>query len=69
MNSKCDLRNVYLFHTYMVVARMMIKFSKVMSIVQFIQEIINDMNGKVVFDGEFVEGAKFQTHAPNALFS
>jgi hypothetical protein len=28
MSSKCSLGNVYLFHTYLVVARMKIKFSK-----------------------------------------
>jgi hypothetical protein len=28
MSSKCSLRNVCLFHTYLVVARMKIKFSK-----------------------------------------
>jgi hypothetical protein len=26
------------------------------------------MNGKFVFDGEFVEGVKFWTHAPSSLF-
>ena len=26
------------------------------------------MNGKFVFDGEFVEGDKFRKHAPRALF-
>jgi hypothetical protein len=37
---------------------MEIKFSKVLSTAQFIQQIINDRNGKFVFDGEFVEGMK-----------
>jgi hypothetical protein len=35
---------------------------------QFIQEIINDKNGKFVFNGEFVEVAKVRTHAPRTLF-
>jgi hypothetical protein len=30
MSSKCSLRNVYLFHTYLVVAIKEIKFSKVL---------------------------------------
>jgi hypothetical protein len=58
MSSKCSLGNVFLFHMYLVVARMEIKFSKVLSTTQFIQQVINDRNGKFVFDGEFVEGVK-----------
>jgi hypothetical protein len=51
-----------------VVTRTEIKFSKVLSTTQFIQEIINDRNGKLVLDGEFIEGMKFRTHAPSTLF-
>jgi hypothetical protein len=51
-----------------VIARTKIKFSKVLSTTQFIQEIINDMNGKIVFDGEFIEGEKVWTHEPSTLF-
>jgi hypothetical protein len=47
---------------------MKIKFSKVLSTTQFIQYIINGMNGKIVFDGEFVEGMKVGIHVPRALF-
>jgi hypothetical protein len=47
---------------------MKIKFSKELCIAQFIQEIINDRNGKFFFDGEFVEGAEVRTHAPRSLF-
>jgi hypothetical protein len=36
MSSKCSLMNVFLSHTYMVVAKMKIKFSKELSIIQFI---------------------------------
>jgi hypothetical protein len=36
---------------------MEIKFSKVLNTVQIIQKVINDRNGKIVMDGEFVEGA------------
>jgi hypothetical protein len=56
MSSKGSLRNVCLFHTDLVVAT------------QFIQEVINDMNGKFVFNGEFVEGTEFRTHVPRTLF-
>jgi hypothetical protein len=52
----------------LVVARIKIKFSKELGATQFIQEVINDMNGKFVFNGEFVEGAKVRTHAPRTLF-
>jgi hypothetical protein len=58
MSSKESLRNVCLFHTDLVVARTKIKFSKELGATQFIQEVINDKNGKFVFNGEFVEGAE-----------
>jgi hypothetical protein len=35
---------------------------------QFIQEVINNKNGKFVFNGEFVEGAEVRTHVPRTLF-
>jgi hypothetical protein len=35
---------------------------------QFIQEVINDRNGKFVFNGKFVEGTKVKTHSPRTLF-
>jgi hypothetical protein len=58
MSSKGSLGNVCLFHTYLVVARTKIKFSKELGATQFIQEVINDRNGKFVFNGKFVEGTK-----------
>jgi hypothetical protein len=68
MSSKGSVRNVYLFHMDLVVARTNIKFSKELCATQFIQEAINDRNGKFVFNGEFFEGAKIRTHAPRTLF-
>jgi hypothetical protein len=68
MSSKCSIKNVCLFHTDLVVARMKIKFSKDLGATQFIQEVINDKNGKFVFNGEFVEGMEVRTHAPRTLF-
>jgi hypothetical protein len=62
MSSKGSLGNVFLFHMYLVVARMKIKFSKEMDATQFIQEVINDRDGKFVFNGKFVEGMKVVTH-------
>jgi hypothetical protein len=56
MISKGSLRNACLFYTYLVVARTKIKFSKELGATQFIQEVINDRNGKFVFNGAFVEG-------------
>ena len=53
MSSKCNLRNVFFFHMYLVVSSTDIKFIKVLRTTQFIQKIINDMNGKFVFDGGF----------------
>jgi hypothetical protein len=68
MSSKCSLRNVCLFHTDLVVSRKKIKFSKELSVTQFIQEVINERNEKFVFNGEFVEIAKVRTHAPRTFF-
>jgi hypothetical protein len=68
MSLKFTLRNVFLVHTYLVVARTKIKFSKELGTTQFIQEVINDRNGKFVFNGEFVEGAEVRTHALRTLF-
>jgi hypothetical protein len=68
MSSKCSLRNVCLFHMDLVVAKMKIKFSKELGATQFIQEVINDKNGKFVFNGEFVEGVEVRIHAPRTFF-
>ena len=35
---------------------------------QFIQEVINDRNGKFVFDGEFIESTEVRTHSPRTFF-
>jgi hypothetical protein len=68
MSSKGSLGDVSFLHTYLVVARMQIKFSEVLSTTQLIQEIINDRNGKLVLDGEFIEGMKVRTHVPSTFF-
>jgi hypothetical protein len=68
MSSKGSLGNVCHFHTYLVVARMKIKFSEELGGTQFIQEVINDRNGEFVFDGKFVEGMEVRTHLPRTLF-
>jgi hypothetical protein len=68
MSSKGSLRNVCLFHADLVVAQAKIKFSKELGTTQFIQEAINDRNGKFVFNGEFLEGMEVRTHAPITLF-
>jgi hypothetical protein len=68
MSYKGSLGNVCLFHTYLVVAQTNIKFSKELGATQFIQEVINDMNGKFVFNGKFVEGTEVRTHSPRKYF-
>jgi hypothetical protein len=52
----------------LVVSRMNNKFSKELGSTQFIQEVINDKNGKFFFNGEFVEGAEVKKHVPITLF-
>jgi hypothetical protein len=68
MSYKGSLRNVFLFHMDLVVAKTKIKFSKELGATQFIQDVINDMNGKFIFNGEFVEDAEVRKHAPRTLF-
>jgi hypothetical protein len=50
MSSKRSLRDVSILHMDLVVARTQIKFVEILSTTQLIQEIINDRNGKLVFD-------------------
>ena len=47
---------------------MKIKFIKELGATQFIQEVINERNGKFVFNGEFVEGVEVRTHVPINFF-
>jgi hypothetical protein len=68
MSAKGCLGNVYLFHTYLVIARVKIKFGKELGATQFIQGVINDRNGKFVFDDQFVESRKVKTHSPRTFF-
>jgi hypothetical protein len=68
MSLKGSLGDVNFLHTYLVVTKMQIKFSDVLSTTQLIQDIINDRNGKLVLDGEFIEGMKVRTHASTTLF-
>ena len=59
---------MFLVHTYLVVSKTKIKFSKELGATQFIKEVINKRNGKFVFNAEFFEGAEIMTHAPRAFF-
>jgi hypothetical protein len=51
MSSKGHLGDIFLFHTYLVIAQAKIKFSKELGSTQFIQKVINDRNGKFIFNG------------------
>jgi hypothetical protein len=68
MNSKGSLRNACIFHMYLLVSRTKINFIKELGATQFIQEVINDENGKFVFNGKFFEGTKVRTHSPRTFF-
>jgi hypothetical protein len=68
MSVKGCLRNVGLFHTDLVIARTKIKFGEELGTTQFIQEVINDRNGKFLFDGEFIESTEVRTHSPRTFF-
>jgi hypothetical protein len=47
---------------------MKIQFSEELGATQFIQEVINDMNGEFVFDGKLFEGTEVRTHSPRTFF-
>jgi hypothetical protein len=68
MSEKGCLRNVGLFHMNLVIALAKIKFGEELGTTQFIQEVINDRNGKFVFDGELIESTKVRTHSPRTFF-
>ena len=68
MSSKGSLGNVLFFHTYLVVVKTKIKFSKVLSTTQFIQKVINDRDGKFVLVCDFVEGMKIKTSVSSSFF-
>ena len=67
MSSKGNLGNVFLFHTYLVVARMKVNFSKVLSPSEFSQKVMYDRNEKCVLDSKFVEDMKIKTHVSSAF--
>ena len=69
MSVKCSLGDVYLLHTYLVVARMEVKFGKVWIPTEFIQKVIYDRNGEFVLDFKSFEGSKIMTHAPSAILN
>jgi hypothetical protein len=46
---------------------MKIKFSKELGATQFVQEVINDRNGKFVFNGKFFKGMEVRTHSPRTF--
>jgi hypothetical protein len=69
MSVKGNFGNICLFHMYLMVSKMEIKFGKVLSTTQFIQNVTNDRNGEFVFDCDFVEGEKISTHVPGVEFS
>jgi hypothetical protein len=68
MSVKGCIGNIFLFHTYLVITRAKIKFGKELGATQFVWEVINDMNGKFVFDGQFVESTEARTHSPRTFF-
>jgi hypothetical protein len=67
MSLKGSFGNVCLFHTYLVVARMKIKFGKLLRTTKFIQKVINDRNGNlsliVILLGETKSGDMHQVHS------
>jgi hypothetical protein len=45
-----------------------VQFSEELGTMKLIQEIINNWDGKFVFDGQLIESMEIRTHAPIAFF-
>jgi hypothetical protein len=69
MSVRCSLGDVFLFHTYLVVARIEVKFGKLFSPTDFIQKVTYGRYVKFFLDGKFVEGTKIRTHAPSSFLN
>lgn len=59
-----NLRNVNLFHAYLAVAWSKIQFREEDGTMEFIEEIINDWDGKLIFDSQFIDDTEIKTHMP-----
>lgn len=64
VGAESSVRNVNLFQADLVVAWSKIQFGGEYGTMEFTKEIINDWDGKLIFDSKFIEGAKIQTHTP-----
>jgi hypothetical protein len=68
MSEKCNLGNVLIFDMYLVVDITYINFINILSPTEFIQKVIDDINGKFGLNGKFFEGMKIRTHVPIPSF-
>ena len=55
MGVESSFRNVSVFHTDLMLARPKIKFSEETGTMEFIKKTINDWDGKLIFDSQFIE--------------
>jgi hypothetical protein len=67
MCMKSSLRDVYLFHPDLVVARMKVKFSEKLGSINFIQNFINNMDMKFVLNRKLIVGLEIMTHVPSTF--
>jgi hypothetical protein len=65
MSANLSLGNVFLFHMYLVVARMEVKFGKVLSPIEFIQKAIYDRNSNFPLCGKLFEEKYIRKHVPS----
>ena len=68
MGAKSHLRNVFLFHPDLMVARVEIQFGEILGSMKFIEKIIYDRYRELVLDSQFIEFPKIRTHPPITFF-
>ena len=68
MSSESSLWNVYFFHANLVIAQAKVELSKELSPIQFIQQIIDNQDGKFIFDSQLIKGPKVWTHTSFPIF-
>ena len=64
MGVESSFRNIILFHMDLVVSRSTIQFGEEVGTIEFIKDIINDWDGKLIFNSQFIEGMEIRTHMP-----
>jgi hypothetical protein len=54
MSSERSLHNIFFLHLNLVITGVKIQFGEEIGTLKLIQQIINDMNGKLILNGQFI---------------